>query len=99
MPTEERAIEVEVVEVDGVAVTQRAAAADDAARGRQAEWGDWRQWQGRVRQLDSRWWPLWAVLGVVVVFLVLTVGLVVAAVVLVVRLVLGILRGLAGMFR
>ncbi|MEI7927523.1 MAG: hypothetical protein WCH40_03165 [Verrucomicrobiales bacterium] len=54
----------------------------------------WRQWQGRVKQLDARWWPLWVVLGIIVVFLVLTVGVLIGALVLVVKIVSGILGAL-----
>ena len=98
MPTEEKAIEVEVVEVDGVAVPAHEPPPERETRGGR-EWGDWRQWQGRVRRLDSRWWPLWVLLGGVLVFLLLTLGLVLGAVILVLRLVRGIFRGLAGLFR
>jgi hypothetical protein len=54
----------------------------------------WRQWQGRVKQLGARWWPLWVILGVVVVFLVLTVGVVFGAILLIVKIVSGILGGI-----
>ena len=54
----------------------------------------WRQWQGRVRQLDARWWPLWVILGALLVFLVLTVGVVFGAILLVVKLVTAIVSGL-----
>jgi hypothetical protein len=98
MPIEEQAIEVEVVEVDGV-VVRDAGEREVRVDAGEAEWADWRGWQGQVRRLDGRWWPLWAVLGVVAVVLLLTVGLVVAALVLVVRLVVEVARGLAGLFR
>lgn len=58
----------------------------------------WRQWQGRVKRLDARWWPLWVILGVIVVFLVLTVGLVVGAFILVVKLVSNFLGGIVRLF-
>ncbi|OYU43347.1 MAG: hypothetical protein CFE44_18910 [Burkholderiales bacterium PBB4] len=54
----------------------------------------WRQWQGRVKRLDARWWPLWVVLGVIVVFLVLTVGVVFGAILLIVKIVSGIIGGI-----
>ncbi len=54
----------------------------------------WRQWQGRVKQLDARWWPLWVILGVIVVFLVLTVGVVFGAILLIVKIVSGIIGGI-----
>jgi len=54
----------------------------------------WRQWQGRVKQLDARWWPLWVVLGVIVVFLVLTLGVVFGAILLIAKIARGILGGI-----
>ena len=54
----------------------------------------WRQWQGRVKHLDARWWPLWVVLGIIVVFLVLTVGVIFGAILLIVKVVSGILGGI-----
>lgn len=58
----------------------------------------WHQWQGRVKQLDARWWPLWVLLGVIVVFLVLTVGVVVGAFILVVKIISSLLGGIARLF-
>jgi hypothetical protein len=58
----------------------------------------WRQWQGRVKQLDARWWPLWVVLGILLVFVVLTVGVVFGAVLLIVKIVSGFLGGIARLF-
>jgi hypothetical protein len=54
----------------------------------------WRQWQGRVKRLDARWWPLWVILGAIVVFLVLTVGVVFGAILLIVKMVSGLLGSL-----
>lgn len=102
MSKEATEIEVEVVEIDGAApiVAQSRPRADtdmnfdDAAsptsqgfRGR-----DWQQWQGRVRTLDSRWWPLWVLLGIIAVFLLLTLGVVIAAIYLILRVIRKILR-------
>jgi hypothetical protein len=74
MNKEATEIEVEVVEIDGVtpAVPQ---AGDEEQRSQK----DWRQWQGRIRKLDSRWWPLWVLLGIIALMLALTVGLVLGA--------------------
>lgn len=92
MKPEAREIEVEVVEVDGVVP---AAANDPAPEPRaQPEWRDWRGLQGRVRTLDARWWPLWAVLGIIALFLLLTLGVVIAVVYLVLRLISRMLRAL-----
>ena len=48
-------IEVEVVEIDGVAPAMTPERAPSPA-GMRGEWQDWRHWQGRVSRLDSRWW-------------------------------------------
>ncbi len=88
-------IEVEVLEIDGVApvVTQtRAEEYPSQQGGRQ----DWRNWQGQVRKLDSRWWPLWVFLGIIAVVLALTVGLVLGVLFLIARICLKIVRALLG---
>lgn len=86
-------IEVEVVEIDGVAP---AAAQESAPRPASArrEWQDWRHWQGRVSRLDSRWWPLWMILGIIALAFFLTVGLVVGIVFLIIRMCLNLIRAL-----
>jgi len=89
MPHEEKAIEVEVVEIDGLApATPREK--EHPGDAPPPQWQDWRQWQGRARRLDLRWWPLWLLLGIIALFLLLTVGLFVAVLLLILRL----LRGL-----
>ena len=88
---ETEAIEVEVVEVDGIVQSSRSKP-EEEARPQQ----DWRQWQGRVRTLDSRWWPLWVALGVIAVLLMLTVGVVVAVVFVIFRILIAIKRALFG---
>jgi hypothetical protein len=102
MSKEATEIEVEVVEIDGAApiVAQPRMRADtgidfddEASRSSQGFRGrDWQQWQGRIRTLDSRWWPLWVLLGIIAVFLLLTLGIVIAAVYLVLRVIRKILR-------
>jgi hypothetical protein len=96
-------IEVEVVEIDGkpadsmTQATHRELRESPGANGRDpagTDWQDWRQWQGRVRTLDSRWWPLWVLLGVIVLALLLTVGLVLAVIFLMVRLCVGAIRAI-----
>ncbi len=94
MKTEATEIEVEVIEVDGVARVNPAP--EEAGDAGGDGWRDWRGWQGRVRTLDARWWPLWVVLGGIAVFLLLTLGLVIAVVYIVIRLVS---RGLRALFR
>lgn len=106
MSKEATEIEVEVVEIDGAAPivahsrsrTDTAMDFDDEAsptsqgfRGR-----DWQQWQGRIRTLDSRWWPLWVLLGIIAVLLLLTLGVVIAAIYLVLRVIKKILRLITG---
>lgn len=90
MTQEPQAIEVEVVAIDGATPPARTAGRDDSSPGRPGN--DWQQWQGRVRQLDARWWPLWVVLGVVAVFLMLTVGVFLGILFLIFRIISGILR-------
>ncbi len=92
MTKEATEIEVEVVEIDGLAPVVPQARAGEAPR--QSDWQDWRQWQGRVRTLDSRWWPLWVFLGIIALALLLTVGLVIAVVFVVIRIFLKIIRAI-----
>jgi hypothetical protein len=93
MTKEVTEIEVEVLEIDGIApvVAQERSAESPQQRG---EWQDWRQWQGRVRRLDSRWWPLWLFLGIIAVGLALTVGLVIAVGLVILRVFLKIARAI-----
>lgn len=102
MSKEATEIEVEVVEIDGAApiVAQPRPRPDtgmnfddEAPPGSQGFRGrDWQQWQGRIRTLDSRWWPLWVLLGIIALFLLLTLGLVIAVIYLVLRTIRGIFR-------
>jgi hypothetical protein len=89
MPEPVKEIEVEVVEIDGIGPVARPQpeATPDQPR-------DWRRWQGRVRRLDSRWWPLWVILGLIAVVLALTVGVVVGVVFLIVRTCMNLVRAL-----
>lgn len=87
MPKETTEIEVEVVEVDGLAPVAPQARAEPQASRPAGDWPDWRQWQGRVTRLDSRWWPLWVLLGLIALVVFLTFGIVIAAVYLVLRLI------------
>ena len=88
-------IEVEVLEIDGVAplVPQTQAEEYPSQQGGRQ---DWRNWQGQVRKLDSRWWPLWVFLGIIAVVLALTVGLVLGVLFLIARMCLKIVRALLG---
>jgi len=90
MTSEPQAIEVEVVEIDGAAPPAKVESQEQAPR----QWHAWHQWQGRVRTLDARWWPLWVFLGVIAVVLLLTVGLVIGVVFVVLRILAGIVRAI-----
>jgi hypothetical protein len=92
MTKEATEIEVEVVEIDGVSPVPPQASVGDPPR--QSTWQDWHQWQGKLRTLDSRWWPLWTILGIIAVVLLLTVGLLLAVVFLIVRMVTKIVRSI-----
>ena len=89
-------IEVEVLEIDGVAPAEPNIRAGQEPPRQQGDWQDWRQWQGRVRRLDSRWWPLWAFLGIIAFILLITVGLVIGVIFLIFRVLQGILRAIFG---
>lgn len=87
MPQDSKEIEVEVVEIDGIApvVTKEPEPVSGERR-------VWSHWQGRVRRLDSRWWPLWVILGIIAIALMLTVGLVFGVIFVIVRLILNLIR-------
>jgi hypothetical protein len=57
---------------------------------------DWQKWQGRIKKLDGRWWPLWVLLGAVAVVLLLTVGVVFGILFLIFSIVRGFIRALVG---
>ncbi len=89
---ESQAIEVEVVEVDGITVTDRPQAAGESPPLRTGS--DWHQWQGRVMKLDSRWWPLWVFLGIIVVALLMTFGVVIGLIFVIYRMIRAILEAI-----
>ncbi len=88
-------IEVEVLEIDGATPVAPKTRSDDEAPP-QGDWHDWRNWQGHVRRLDSRWWPLWTFLGIIALVLILTVGIVIGAIYLVFRVLQGFIRMIQG---
>jgi hypothetical protein len=81
MKNEPQSIEVEVVEIDGAAPKAKFEAHEEAPAGK-----PWQDWQGRIRSLDSRWWPLWVLLGVIAIGLLLTVGLVIGVIWVILRI-------------
>jgi hypothetical protein len=96
MTEEPQAIEVEVVEIDGLAPPVKSARPEDPTPDPQARWQDWGNLQGRVLQLDKRWWPLWAVVGIVALALLLTVGVVLGIVFVIFRIIGGFIRAILG---
>jgi hypothetical protein len=91
MTEEPQAIEVEVLEIDGAAPPAKV-----ETGGQFQSRQPWEQWQGRIRQLDARWWPLWVFLGIIALALMLTVGVVLGVIFLIFRIIRGFLRMLVG---
>lgn len=73
MNPEKQTIEAEVVEIDGIAVEPQPAG--KAPETQRARWNNWGHWQGRIKTLDARWWPLWAVLGFIALVLLVAIGM------------------------
>jgi len=94
MRDEPETLEAEVVEIDGVAPVPSPSGPQKNPRG----WQDWRTWQGRVRTLDARWWPLWLILGILAITLILTIGLIIGIGIITFRILTGILRGFFSLF-
>lgn len=97
MPKPVQEIEVEVVAIDGTTPVDTQQSPLDQPQSDQTHprtWPDWQQWQGKVRTLDRRWWPLWAALGILALALALTVGLVLGVVYVIVRSVVKLVRAI-----
>lgn len=94
--TEEATIDVEVLEVDGVPV--EAGKTESGMPDSRQSWRDWTAWQGRVRRLDPRWWPLWVLLGIFIFTVLVTVGLAVAVLFIAWRIFIGVIRTLLRCF-
>lgn len=90
MTTPLQAIEVEVVEIDGAAPPERFKPSENSQP--RLSWQT--NWQGRIRRLDSRWWPLWTLLGIVAVALLLTVGLVIGIIYVIFSILRSLIRAL-----
>jgi hypothetical protein len=95
MSGNEPTIEAEVVEIDGVAVEPRPVREE-----RRGDWKGserWSTWQGRVQRLDSRWWPLWAILGLAALVVAVAVGMCVAVLFIAYRIFKALFNGIANM--
>lgn len=97
MPAEPQEIEVEVLEFTDLArpPAPRLEEETSAATGG-SPFPDFRQWGGRVKTLDMRWWPLWLLLGIIATALIATLGLVALVFFLIVKILRGIWRALGG---
>ena len=94
MSQADQTIEAEVVEIDGVTVEPR----PTSKQGAGDKWKDLGKWQMRVKNLDPRWWPLWAALGFIALVLIVSVGMCVAVVWIAYRIVVGITSGFLSLF-
>lgn len=94
MSGSEQTIEAEVVEIDGIAVEPKPVR-EDSAKG--APWARWGNWQGQVKRLDLRWWPLWVVLGIIALVVFVAVGMVVAVLFVAFRIIAGLSNRFANM--
>jgi hypothetical protein len=90
-------IEVEVVEIDGHAPATPTSATRQAPEPTPPP-PPWQAWQGRVKRLDARWWPVWLVLGLLFLALALTVGVVFGALFLILRGVGRLVGGVLSLF-
>jgi hypothetical protein len=90
----EQTIEVEVVEIDGIAVEPRPVREEARHTGGRI---DWSVWQGRVKRLDTRWWPLWLILGSLVLVVAVAVGMCLAVVFVTWRILKMFLAGFASL--
>jgi len=94
MTPESPEIEVEVLEIDGVAPAGLRVRPEEAPPTPDA-WTAWPHGTGRVvRRFDRRWWPLWGLLGIVALGVLLTVGLVFGLLWWIVRSLLNAVRAL-----
>ena len=92
MNREIKDIEVEVVEIDGVETVSTKPLDEEIlpSHGWQAR----RQWSGRIGHLNTRWWPLWVILGIVALALFLTAGVAIGAIFLIVGVLVKLLRAI-----
>lgn len=95
MKVKEPTLEAEVVEIDGVAVEPRPVREES---GKGAPWAQWGNWQGQVKRLDARWWPLWAVLGFIALVLFVAIGMVALVFYVGWRILVGLMRAVLSIF-
>ena len=75
------------MEIDGVAVGRREIPLPKSRA------DPWAMWQGKVRRLDARWWPLWVVLGFIALVIAVSIGLCAAVLLVAWRMVAGLANG------
>lgn len=90
---ESQTIEVEVVEIDGATPSAKFPPRERLPLP-SPNWLKWLKRLSWIRQLDRRWWPLWAILATVGVFLLLTVGIVVGVILVIFRVLSGVVRAI-----
>ena len=90
---ESQTIEVEVVEIDGAAPSAKFPPRERPPLP-SPNWLKWFKGLSWLRQLDRRWWPLWAVLATVGVVLLLTVGIVIGVILVIFRVLSGVMRAI-----
>lgn len=88
-------IEAEVLEIDGIAVEPRPMRGETSDTRQRI---DFSVWQGRVKRLDARWWPLWLVLGFIVLVLAVALGMCFAVVYVAWRIFKATLSGFMNLF-
>ncbi len=94
MTSTEPTIEAEVVEIDGVVVEPRPAPKQAARK----DWNNWSSWQGQLKKLDARWWPLWLLLGFIALVLIVSVGMCVAVVWIAYKLTIALFASFISLF-
>jgi hypothetical protein len=95
MSGNEPTLEAEVVEIDGVAVEPKPVREES---GKGAPWARWGNWQGQVKRIDPRWWPLWVVLGFIALVLFVAVGMVAVVLFVSWRIVVGLVNAVLAIF-
>lgn len=95
MHAEETTIEAEVVEIDDVSMDSNIPRQEAAREPSRPVWGGW---QGRIKSLDARWWPLWLILGFFLLVIVVAVGLCAAVIGFLYWVIKSVLRAVASLF-